>query len=371
MSTSVAIIGAGIMGRVVAWQLLRLNYNVYIFDKDALLSNATQSTSTPSSSAYTAAGMLAPFCELDTCNSEILFQGMESIKLWHDIIASLDTDVDFRPVGSLVVAHEQDISELHHFKQKLEFKLKQKLELLKKEKLSAIDSEITNQFTSGLFFKEEACLCPPLVMEALQQRLLENGVQWKTATIENLTSLDLQQSSEPEKFDWIFDCRGLGAKNNIPNLRGVRGETILLHAPEVKLTRIVRLMHPRYKLYIVPRKKHHYIIGATEIESEDLKPITVHSALELLSAVYSVHKGFAEASIISMQQNCRPALPDNQPEITQEDNIIRINGLYRHGILLAPYLAHQAIQLIQQKPKFLNSDKAETLNRYDTSIEYS
>ncbi len=144
-------------------------------------------------------------------------------------------------------------------------------------------------------------------------------------------------------FDYVFDCRGLGN----PNTRGVRGELICCHAPEVNIQRPIRLMHPRYKIYIVPRTNQHYVIGASEIESNDMSPISVRSCLELLSAAYSLHSGFAEARIVKMLTNCRPAYADNLPKIECVDGVISINGLYRHGYLLAPALVEQAMRYIQ------------------------
>jgi len=145
-----------------------------------------------------------------------------------------------------------------------------------------------------------------------------------------------------KEFDWVFDTRGLGAKE-VDNLRGVRGEVFWLDAPEVNISRPTRMLHPRYKIYIVPRPNNRYIIGATEIESEDKSPMSVRSSLELLSAVYSVHSGFAEARIVNMLTNCRPTLRDNLPKIEQYDRLTRINGLYRHGYLLAPAIVEEAL----------------------------
>jgi glycine oxidase len=98
-------------------------------------------------------------------------------------------------------------------------------------------------------------------------------------------------------------------------------------------------MHPRYQLYLVPRGNGIYLLGATQIESEDFSPISVRSALELLSALYSLHEGFAEARITGYRSNCRPALPDNLPAVALQPGLLRINGLFRHGFLLAPVLA--------------------------------
>ncbi len=148
------------------------------------------------------------------------------------------------------------------------------------------------------------------------------------------------------EFDYIIDCRGLGAKQDQP-LRGVRGEVARLYAPEVNLTRPVRLMHPRYPIYIAPKPNHEYVIGATEIESQDTDPATVRSTLELLSAAYTVHSGFAEARLLNIQTGLRPAFSDNRPQVKKTSKVISINGLYRHGYMLAPALVAQALSQIE------------------------
>ena len=52
----------------------------------------------------------------------------------------------------------------------------------------------------------------------------------------------------------------------------------------------------------------------------------------------------AEARILKLDVNLRPALPDHHPQVQVEPGLIRINGLYRHGWLLAPALLSQALQ---------------------------
>ncbi|MCP4322704.1 MAG: FAD-dependent oxidoreductase, partial [Alteromonadales bacterium] len=115
---------------------------------------------------------------------------------------------------------------------------------------------------------------------------------------------------------------------------------------DVNISRPVRLMHPRYQLYIAPKGKGFYVVGATEIESDDDSPMTVRSAMELLSAAYSVHPGFAEANIRQHISQCRPAFSDNQPKIIQQYSFIQVNGLFRHGFLIAPVVLEQTLSVI-------------------------
>ena len=118
--------------------------------------------------------------------------------------------------------------------------------------------------------------------------------------------------------DWVFDCRGLGARPPVAGpARRARRNHPRACARRHAASRPTRLVHPRYPLYIAPKQDHLFVIGATEIESDDMSPASVRSTLELLSAAYSVHSGFAEARIVEIATQCRPTLPDNLPAIRQ------------------------------------------------------
>ena len=81
------------------------------------------------------------------------------------------------------------------------------------------------------------------------------------------------------------------------------------------------------------------MVGATVIESDAAGPITVRSILELLGAAYALHPAFGEAEIVEAGAGVRPAFSDNVPKIVVRGRNIHVNGLYRHGFLLAPALA--------------------------------
>jgi glycine oxidase len=108
------------------------------------------------------------------------------------------------------------------------------------------------------------------------------------------------------------------------------------------------LIHPRYPIYIAPKEDHVFVIGATEIETEDLSPASVRSTLELLSAAYTVHSGFAEARILEVTTQARPTLTDNLPAIRcMNDRSLQINGLYRHGFLISPAMLDVVVEWVQ------------------------
>ena len=137
----------------------------------------------------------------------------------------------------------------------------------------------------------------------------------------------------------------MAARDTQTELRGVKGEMIVIETAEVALARPVRMIHPRFSLYVIPRGDGRFMLGATSIESEDTG-VSVRSALELMGAAYAVHPAFGEARIVEFGSGLRPAFPDNLPRIAIDQSRIAVNGLYPHGFLLAPALAELTLGYI-------------------------
>ena len=376
IATSVAILGAGLMGRMLAVALTQNQqacpYDVTLFDKD--------DEHGAHSAAYLAAAMLAPLAESADASKNIMRMGEHSLTLWPEFLKTLAKPVFFQREGSLILSHEQDQSYLMDFQRRLKNQDSSNLKTIKSIDIETLEPELSresNRFNRGLFLPNEGQLDNRELLTSLAATIKQRNVTWLTntpAVAEGNTVIfgnghqDKQQSkhcsihrskhgSKPpsknslqhQHFDWVIDCRGLGAQDQTPQnkkLRGVRGEVIRVHAPRVNISRPVRLMHPRYPLYIAPKANHHFVIGATQIESSDQRNPTVRSALELLSSCFSVHKGFAEAEILEIKAGLRPALPNNEPKIWVHNQTLNVNGLYRHGYLLAPALVEQCLQII-------------------------
>jgi glycine oxidase len=335
----IGIVGAGIVGRLLALQLLNLGYRVTLFDK----THATDHTIT----SNVAAGMLAPYAELETGDVEIFNLAQDAISRWQAILPQLSFQPTFRAEGSLLIAKSQETPELEHFSNRAK-RLGIDLPLIEGEMITALEPDLNSQQFTAIHLPKEGYLDTAETMSAIAQTLREKRITWLENTkVMSIKKQTVYTSDQHHAFDQVFDCRGLGAKNAFENLRAVRGELIWVKAPEVSLKRPIRLLHPRYALYIVPRFDNHYIIGATSIEAEDYSPISVQSTLELLSACYSIHPGFAEARVVYTATQCRPAFSNNVPKIWRTPDCIRINGMYRHGYLLAPKIVNSAIWHLQ------------------------
>ena len=349
MSLSYAILGAGLMGRMMAYTLAQSGARVTVFERSG--PDAEQSA------ARVAASMLAPLAESAITEPSVVRMGLYGLDRWKGLIEQLNREVKqqtfFAQNGTLVLWHRLDTAQAQRFAEHLERNVRMNPALsspwhLDDKALAELEPSVADRFHQGLFLPREGQLDNRQLLTALLQALeqLDVVLHWHTACEPN----DL----EGQGFDWVIDCRGLGARSSWSNthnpLRGVRGEVIRVHAPEVKLQRPTRLIHPRYPIYIAPKENDLYVIGATEIESEDLSPVSVRSSMELLSAAYSVHSGFAEARILESATQCRPTLKNNLPEIcVPRAGLMQINGLYRHGYLIAPAMMDTAQQLLLGK----------------------
>lgn len=327
------------MGQLMSYFLLSTGWKITLFDAADSM-NCSQA----------AAGLLTPLAELEKCDWNICQMGLESLRdHWPKILNQLSENIYFRSAGSLLIAHPHDSADMHRNAEMMTSKLKNNMEikLLDQHALATIEPELA-KFQQGYFLPDEGQLDNQQLLLTLKKYLLAHDVIWKNLHVTAITVKDIQAGDDTFAFDLIIDCRGLGAKLDNQALRGVRGELIWLHAPDVKITRPVRLAHPRHGVYIVPRPDHIYLIGASEIEAEDYSSISVQTMLELLSAAYYIHSGFSDARVLKTVTQCRPVLPHHRPEIRIKSNVISINGLYRHGFLIAPALAHEVVAYIER-----------------------
>jgi glycine oxidase len=314
----VSIIGAGIAG---AWQALlfaQAGHAVTLYERgDAEMTLST---------SHWAGGMLAPWCEAEASEPVIGRLGLRSLDLWREHFPKTPFN------GSLVVAHARDRADFERFA-----KLTSGHKRLDSQGLRELEPSLEGRFRDGLFYADEGHVEPRRVLPELHARITAAG-----------GTIKFNSDADTENLDGIvIDCRGLAARDEQKELRGVKGEMIIVETAEVELSRPVRLIHPRWPLYVIPRGDGKFMLGATSIEAEDTG-VSVRSALELLGAAYAVHPAFAEARILEFGSGLRPAYPDNLPRITVEKEKIAVNGLYRHGFLLAPALAELTLAHVER-----------------------
>lgn len=325
----VGVVGAGVVGLACATELRAWGAQVTIHERGPRIGAEACS--------WYAGGMLAPRCEGESAEEPVVRLGQEAADWWERHAGGVVRN------GTLVVAPSRDRSELRRFGQRTSH-----FEEVGGEALARLEPDLSGRFSQGLFFAGEAHLDPREAIKALAERLVANGAV-----------LHFGSAVEPAELDAdiVLDCRGLAARDVLPELRGVKGEMLLLRSDEITLSRPVRLLHPRIPLYVVPRADGLFMVGATMIESGERRRISARAMLELLGAAYALHPAFAEAEVVEIGTDARPAFPDNLPRLTRRGRVVHVNGLYRHGFLLSPALARMAADAVlnpQSRPEMLH-----------------
>lgn len=333
----VRVIGAGVVGLTAAFEIARAGASsarVELVEKNARPGLGC---------SYFAGGMIAPWCELQSAEPLVAELGEEALSFWtHELPVA-------QVAGSLVVAPPRDRAELADFARRTRH-----FQQLDEDGLAGLEPDLSGRFASALYFPREAHLEPRAAMEALFARL----AQMANVAIH----LGVDAAALASRPDWTIDCRGFAAKDELPGLRGVKGEMLVLRSEDIALSRPVRMLHPRHPVYIVPRGDGVFMVGATMIENEERSRVTARSIVELVNSAYAVHPAFAEAEIIETGSDVRPAFADNLPRIVLRDRSLFINGLYRHGFLLAPALARRAARMVfagEFFPEVMDADQRE------------
>jgi glycine oxidase len=308
---SILVIGAGIFGLWQAYTLARAGYSVRLIEE-------SREPFTRAASRW-AGAMIAPECEAEGAPTSVRDLGREGLRIWRETYPGTISN------GTLVVAQARDAADLARFARLTEWH-----ETVGAAQIGELEPMLAGRFERGLYFSGEAHFDARKALDWLFGEVRSLGVE-----------IVFSSHWSGLQSDVTIDCRGMGAREDLPSLRGVRGERVLIQTNDVSLSRPVRLLHPRQPIYVVPQGDGRFVVGASVIEREDDGPMTLKSALDLLGSAYALNPSFGEASILDMGAGVRPAFPDNVPRIIVENGapVIHANGAYRHGFLLAPVLA--------------------------------
>ena len=329
----IGVLGAGIAGLTAAYAFASAGLPVTLHERAPAAGRGC---------SFYAGGMIAPWCEAESSEPELIELGLFSLNYWQQTVPVARTN------GSLLVAPARDLPELARFARATE-----EHETLGAEGIAALEPDLAGRFSRALFFPREAHVDPRVATAELARRL----VAMPHVTMRH--GID----AEPEGCEWIVDCRGHAARDRLADLRGVKGEMLVLFTRDIAFSRPVQLLHPRNPVYIVPRGDGRFMVGATTLECEERGRVRARALLDLIGAAFTIHPAFGEAEVVEMGCDLRPAFPDNMPEVRRDGRRLFINGLYRHGFLVAPALAARALAIVEAEAGVSEDERAHQRQR--------
>ena len=203
----VGILGAGIAGLTAAHAFASAGFPVTLHERAPAVGRGC---------SFYAGGMIAPWCEAESSEPELVELGLFSLRYWRETVPVAQAN------GSLIVSRPRaTLSELGRFARATE-----EHETPRRRRQSpTLEPDLAGRFSRALFFPKEAHLDPRVATAELARRLARMAhvaVRYGIAT-------------EPEGCDWIIDCRGHAARDRLPELRGVKGEMLVLFTTRHRL----------------------------------------------------------------------------------------------------------------------------------------
>jgi len=354
----ICIIGGGVIGLGIGWQLTKMGVSVTIFERNSVGRGAS----------WAAAGMLAPHAEAHTEEAALLKLGCKSLALYPKWVEELEADADmsigYRVEGTLIVGlDEDDTQQLRHL-----FVAQQNLGLdvnwLTGRGAREIEPALSSRVTAAIHCATDHQVDNRLMLSALKRAyqkhsgiLIENTSVEKIV-IENETAIGVQTINGTHKSDvivlsagcWSAQIEGISDVVR-PPVRPVKGQMLALQMEEgIAINTVVRTFRAKYptSVYLVPRKDNRLIVGATSEEMGFDTRLTAGGMFELLRGAWEVVPGIYELPLMETWAGLRPGSRDNAPILgkTPIQNLIYATGHYRNGILLTPITAYEIVNLI-------------------------
>ena len=149
--------------------------------------------------------------------------------------------------------------------------------------------------------------------------------------------------------DRIVFCEGNGVSNNpffnwLP-LEGTKGELITIHAPDLKLSEVIKSA-----VFVMPLGSDLYKIGATFNWSDKTNLPTDEGRNELLEKLKTVIR--CDFEIRDHEAGVRPTTPDRRPLLgkhPKHPELAVFNGLGTRGVMSSPLLAQQLVKHLENE----------------------
>jgi glycine oxidase len=340
----IAIIGGGIIGLSIAWELSRAGHCPTVFDAGDMGRAAS----------WAAGGMLAPDIETEAGEqtlSQLLFRAREA---WPEFATQLEQTgaqkIHYQQRGSLFVARDQDDIAKLKFLQELEMALGLHPQWLSGYEAKKIEPHLGRNVIAALHHPDDAQVDNRAALMALLAACEKSGVVLRPHT--KIVALHqtsnrvtgIRTAHETITADivilaagaWSAQIEGLGTA--APPVRPVKGQMIALGHPATGP--LLEKLIWSAGVYLIPQPDR-LLLGASVEEMGFDTSLTAGPMMDLLHQAYAILPGIYDLPILESWAGLRPTSRDDAPILgpTAIDGLIMATGHHRNGILLAPLTA--------------------------------
>lgn len=349
-----AIVGGGVIGLAVAWELARRDLRAVVFERDRPGAGATRAS----------AGMLTAVSEAETEEPTLVELALESLARYPDFVADVEEasgqSCGYGREATLWIALNRDQeAELDHLRETLR-RRRLPVEPRSAEEVARLEPRLSGRVLSGLLVAADHRVQPRALVSSLARAVeraggtIRSGAAVEEILVEAGRAVGVAGrtgAGEPfeARADLVVLAAGAWSTTSIRSplsglsVRPVKGQLLRLRGERL-LGRAVRTPD----VYFVPGDGGELVVGATvEEQGFDARP-TAGAVLDLLRFGWQALPAISELEIAEVSVGFRPALRDHLPVIgpTEVPGLLVATGHYRKGLLLAPVTAHHVAELV-------------------------
>jgi glycine oxidase len=350
MSTSINIIGCGIIGATIAYELsCSTEYQINVYDLQQPAQAATGA----------ALGVLMGIISQKIKGRAWNFR-KESITRYQTLIPELEkitkSKIPHNSQGLVKLLSVED--DLAQWEQLATTRAEQdwQLELWNARKVATQLPQINRQFTGmAVYSPQDLQVDPVALTTALVAAAKLNGVTFhldrsiESITADNPASCDISTTDAIMTSDWVIVTAGLGSTSLLAPHSAIEIQPVLGQAYQIRLPK--PLGNPDFQpviiaddVNIVPCGNNEYWVGATVEFPVDGVMTAQAAALDRITQIATeICPMLATGEIIRTWQGLRPR-PNHRPapvidRVGTNQRVLVATGHYRNGILLAPATA--------------------------------
>jgi len=352
----VIVVGGGVCGLGVGWQLAKRGADVTLFERDEPARAAT----------WAAAGMLAPHMELRPEEESITELGRESLRRWRRFAAEVQVDsglsVDYRDEGTLFVALDRDAEEQQRFLHRHQQELGLPVRWLSGRDVRDCEPHLSRRITAGLFSPDDHQVDARLLGAALARAFQRVGGRLRARSpVEQILTeaghvVGVRVGGSEVLADAVLLAAGAWSGlvggpqlNTAPPVRPVKGQMLALRQTDPPLlTHAVWARDATEIVYLVPKSDGRLLVGATVEEAGFDTRVTAGGMLRLLRLAWQALPAIDDLPMVESWAGLRPGSRDGAPILgrTTVRGLFVATGHYRNGILFAPVTAEDMARLI-------------------------
>ena len=338
-STNVAIVGGGVIGCSIAYQLSKMGINCTVFEKNRLASGASGAT----------AGMIGPIWYLDQTSDPYFQLGMRSLEMFPTLVKELQEagiDPEFQQTGAIKVLVDEidDADLLDNLKWQRELGIG--VRWIDRGELIDREPEITEKAVGGVFSPKDGSIAGVAFVNALAHAAIKLGAK----VLEEVEVMGLEISKDNVigirtqigiyYADHTIICAGAWSgitqrwlPYSIP-VRPIKGQRILLRKPGFLPKSTVQS--------IVPQKDGSVLSAATREEGNFDQVVTGEAISQMVAKAKGIFPILDDAQFVSASAGVRPGTPDGMPilgPIPGWSGVSIASGHDRVGIMCSPRTA--------------------------------